>query len=166
MFKVTLKWSITAVAFCTAMPCGQAAYTYRCDPLPTAIVVDARGPLPEGLSSLARRHADDVRGHSERTEVIQFDAPNIIIVKYTIAKPASQIIVELDGREHSFYLYQMRPVVISGYGLADEHRHVDIAFVGEYSLRVITAYRNDQVLGTSIEVSPDYFRGACDTPKK
>ena len=46
-------------------------------------------------------------------------APNIVIVKYTIAKrPASLIIVALDGREHSFYLYQMRPVVISGRGLA------------------------------------------------
>ena len=166
MLKVTLKCSIAAVALCTAMPSGKADYTYRCDPLPTAIVVDARGPLPDGLSTLARRHVDDLRWHSERTEVVQLDAPNIVIVKYTIAKrPASLIIVALDGREHSFYLYQMRPVVISGRGLAGEHRHVDIAFVGEYSLRVITSYRNDQVLGTYVEVSPDYFRGRCDTPE-
>jgi hypothetical protein len=166
MFKVALKWSVTAVALCTAMPSAKADYTYRCDPLPPAIVVDSRGPLPEGLSPLARRHVDDIRWHSERTEVVQLDAPNIIIVNYTIAKqPASQIVVALDGREHTFYLYQMRPFVISGYGVANEHRHMDIAFVGEYSLRVITKYRDDQVLGTSIEASPDYFRGRCDAPK-
>jgi hypothetical protein len=165
MFKVALKWWITAVALTTAMPSAKAHYTYRCDPLPAAILVESRGPLPEGLSPLARRHVDAVRWHSERTEVVQFDAPNIVIVNYTIAKPASWIIVELDGREHSFYMRQMRPVVISAYGVVGEHRHMDIAFVGEYSLRVITAYQDDRVLDASIEVSPDYFQGQCDTSK-
>jgi hypothetical protein len=166
MFKVALKWSVIAVALCTAMPSAKADYTYRCDPLPPAIVVDSRGPLPEGLSPLAMRHADAVRGHSNRTQVVQLDTPNIIIVNFTIAHGlASKIVVALDGREHSFYLYQMRPFVIYGHGAANDRRHVDVAFVGEYSLRVITAYRDDQALGTSIEVSPDYFHGRCDSPK-
>ena len=166
MFKVALKWSVTAVALCTALPSAKADYTYRCDPLPAAILVESRGPLPEGLSPLARRHVDDLRWHSERTEVVRLDTPNIIIVNFQIAhRRSSQIVVDLDGRAHRFYLDQMRPFVISGYGVTGGGRHMDIAFVGEYSLRVITEYRDDQVLGASIEVSPDYFRGRCDSPR-
>ena len=85
MFKVALKWSVTAVALCTALPSAKADYTYRCDPLPAAILVESRGPLPEGLSPLARRHVDDLRWHSERTEVVRLDTPNIIIVNFQIA---------------------------------------------------------------------------------
>jgi hypothetical protein len=59
----------------------------------------------------------------------------------------------------------MQPVAISGYGVENEHRHVDIAFVGEYSLRIIKAYRNEVELGTSIEVSPDYFQNRCGVSK-
>jgi hypothetical protein len=160
MTSPSLAAAFVSIALLTAMPQGRADYNYRCDPLPAPIMVEKNGPLPDGLSPLARKHVDAFRSHIE-TEVIPISAPNIVILRHLFRNPMVLIIVELEGREHNFYMRKLQPVLISGTGVVGEHTHKDIGLVGEYTLRLITSFRADEALGTSIEVSLDFFRLAA-----
>jgi hypothetical protein len=163
MTNIRCATAVIAITLLTAMPYARADYNYRCDPLPAPIVVEKEGPLPDRLSPLARRHVDAIRSHVDRTEVIQIDAGHVVVLKHLFSKePMIRIIVDLEGKEHSFYMRRMQPFLISGIGVVDEHKHVDIGFVGEYTLRLINSYRGGKALGTSIEVSLDYFGLASD----